>query len=401
MTRNEFIQKSSVLGISTPFLSLLLASCEQDNPLPNDFEVNFSGKVIVVGAGAAGLTAGYLLDRYNIDFQIIEASSLFGGRVKRNNDFADFPIDLGGEWIHEDPSVLARLISDPSVDANIEIITYSPDTVYNWKNNKLKKQNWAGNFYTEYKFKHTTWYGFFEKYIVPTISDKIVYNSPVKEIDYSGNKVIVKDEKDNIFEADKVLVTVPLKILQGESIRFIPDLPAEKKAAINSVVMPDGLKVFIEFSEKFYPDILFTGTLLNEVQTQDKLFYDAAFRKNSSKHILGLFTVGEKASVYTDLDTEEEIIKAVLDELDLIFDGKASQTYRKHIIQNWSKEPYIQGSYTSVFNESESSTIAKLLAPLSNTIFFAGEALSSDNGATVPGAGESAYSVVAAILKEG
>ena len=400
MTRKEFIKNSAALGVSIPLLSLFLESCGEANDLYPDIEVNFSGKVIVVGAGSAGLISGYLLDKYNIDFQIIEASSVFGGRVKRNDDFADFPIDLGGEWIHEDPSVLARLISNSSINANVEIITYSPDTIYNWNNNKLKKQNWASNFYSEYKFKDTTWYGFFEKYIVPNISDKIIYNSPVSEINYSDDKVTVKNTNGDIFEADKVLVTVPIKILQGNSISFIPDLPSEKRAAINSVEMPDGIKVFIEFSENFYPDILFTGGFLSELQAADKLFYNAAFRKDSSKNILGLFTVGEKASVYTSLENDDEIINRIISELDEIFDGKASKTYVKHVIQNWSKEPFIQGSYSSSFNESESKTIDILSEPLSNKIFFAGEALSFDNRATVPGAGESAYSVIETILKE-
>lgn len=400
MKRKEFIKNSMALGIGIPLLSLLLESCGESNDLYPDIESNFSGRVIVVGAGSAGLIAGYLLDKYNIDFQIIEASPVFGGRVKRSDNFADFPIDLGGEWIHEDPSVLARLISNPSINANIEIINYSPETIYNWNNNKLKKQNWASNFYSEYKFKNTTWFGFFEKYIVPGISNKITYNSPISEINYSDEKVLVKNTNGDIFQADKVLVTVPIKILQGGIIRFIPDLSSEKRAAINSVEMPDGLKVFIEFSEKFYPDILFTGSLLAELSASDKIFYDAAFRKDSDKNIFGLFTVGEKASAYTSLNSDTEIINKVIGELDEIFDGKASQTYIKHIIQNWSKEPFIQGSYSSEFNESESTTINTLLEPLNNKVYFAGEALSSDNRATVPGAGESAYSVIESMLKE-
>ncbi|MCP4439325.1 MAG: FAD-dependent oxidoreductase [Aureispira sp.] len=400
MTRKEFIKNFAALGAGLPFLSLFLESCDKENGLLYpDFDVNFSGKVIVIGAGAAGLTAGYLLNKYNIDFQIIEASSVFGGRIKRDNTFADFPIDIGAEWIHEDPSILAKLISDASINAEIDVITYSPDTVYNFKNNKLKKQNFGGNFYSEYKFKNTTWYGFFEKYIASNISNKIVYNSPVNKINYSGEKVTINTTNGHSFEADKVLVTVPIKILQEGSIDFVPSLPATKKAAIDSIEMPDGLKVFIEFSEKFYPDILFTGGLLSEVQAQDKLFYNAAFGKDSDKNVLGLFVVGKKATAYTSLADDNAIFNAILVELDSIFDGKASQTYIKHIVQNWSKEPFVQGSYSYVFNASEEETVKTLLEPLDNKVFFAGEALSADNGATVPGAGETAYAVIETMLK--
>jgi monoamine oxidase len=399
MTRQEFIKKSAALGIGLPFLSMLMESCDKAADLYPDLEVNFSGKVIIIGAGAAGLTAGYLLNKYNIDFEILEASSVLGGRLKRAEDFADFPIDLGAEWIHEDPSVLAKLISDPHISANVEIMPYSPDTIYSFKNGKRRKHNWGSNFYSEYKFKNTTWYGFFEKYIAPNIADKIIFNCPVNEIDHSADKVSIKNINEDTFEADKVLLTVPITILQNNSIDFIPSLPTEKTKAINSINMPDGIKVFIEFSEKFYPDLLFAESLISGIQSQDKIFYDATLRKDSNRNILGLFSVGAKSSPYTDLETDTEIINMILSELDEMFDGKASQTYVKHIIQNWSKEPYIQGSYGIDFQESESKTAEKLFKPIDNKIYFAGEALAGDNSATVPGAGETAYHTIEILLK--
>ena len=165
-----------------------LSSCKKNDISYPEFEVNFSGKVTIIGAGAAGLTAGYILNRYNIDFEILEASDKFGGRVKEIEGFADFPIDLGAEWIHTHPSILAKLINDTSVDASIDIINYSPETLYIWDNGKLKKRNFFTNFYGERKFKKTTWYSFFDDYIVPAVYDKIIFNSPVNEINYTNDK---------------------------------------------------------------------------------------------------------------------------------------------------------------------------------------------------------------------
>jgi monoamine oxidase len=398
MNRKEFIQQSLTLGAGLPFLSILLQACETGDIQLPDLEIDFSGKVIVIGAGAAGLTAGYLLQRYGIDFQVLEASSGFGGRVKRNEGLADFPIDLGAEWIHEDPSVLARLVSDESVEGAIDIITYNPQTIYTWKNDSLRKHNWGSHFYSEYKFKSTTWYGFFEQYMVPSIQDQIVYNSPVVEVDYSGDKVLVRNLSGDTFEADRVLVTVPIKILQIGSINFTPQLPTAKVEAIDSITMPDGLKVFIEFSERFYPDLLFTGGLIKEAFSDEKLFYDAAFGKDTDRHILGLFSVGGKAAAYTTL-TDDAILARVMDELDEIFEGKASQYYKNHVVQNWSKEPYIQGSYSIEFENNHARTVADIVEPVDNKIYFAGEALSIDNGSTVPGASESAYVAIETILQ--
>ncbi len=399
MTRKEFIKNSAALGIGIPFLSMLLESCKDDVLYPA-FEVNFSGKVIIVGAGAAGLTAGYLLKRYNIDFEILEASSGFGGRLKRADDFADFPIDLGAEWIHANPSVLAKLISDSSVNASLDVFPFSPYTISTYNNGKLQQWNWASNFYTDNKFKDTTWYGFFEKFFVPNIADNIIYNSPVNEIDYSLDTIVVKNINNEIFEADKVLVTVPITMLQNNSIDFIPNLPSEKVSAINSMEMPGGIKVFMEFTEKFYPDILFTEGVITAVKSQDKIFYNAAFGKNSSRNILALFSVDYKSDPYTSLDTDTEIINKILSELDEMFDGKASQTYVNHVIQNWTKEPFIRGSYAIDYGQSEYSVAEKLLSPVNNKVHFAGDALGGDNASTVLGAGETAYAVIETILKD-
>ncbi len=398
MTRNEFIKQCTILGIGTPLMSLILSCSDDIEGMTPNPEINFDGKVIIIGAGAAGMTAGYFLNKFNIDFEIIEASSTFGGRLKRASNFADFPIDLGAEWIHEDVSVLGRLVDNDSVNNDVETIEYNPQTISTWFLNIFWSFDWASFLYSENKFRNTTWFGFFEKYMIPDIRDKIIYNSPITKINYAENKVVVTNTNNETFEADKILVTVPTSILKSNTITFVPDLPEEKIEALNKMNMPDGLKVFIEFSKRFYPDIFFTGNIIEEFSAADKIFYDAAFKKPSERNILGLFTVGEKASVYTDLESDEKIINSVLSELDNIFNGKASKYYVKHVVQNWSKEPYIKGSYT-FFKGKSSSIIQTLQEPLADKVYFAGEAFSPDNGATVPGASESAYSVVQTILK--
>ena len=50
--------------------------------------------VIIIGAGAAGLTAAYDLHRKHIPFHILEAHSTLGGRMRKLEGFADYPIDL-------------------------------------------------------------------------------------------------------------------------------------------------------------------------------------------------------------------------------------------------------------------------------------------------------------------
>jgi monoamine oxidase len=47
-----------------------------------------------------------VLEENNIRYAILEATDRYGGRLKEDTAFADFPIDLGAEWIHNLPVIL-------------------------------------------------------------------------------------------------------------------------------------------------------------------------------------------------------------------------------------------------------------------------------------------------------
>lgn len=394
------MEKSLLMGISLPLLSsVLLQSCNTKTlsfPIP---EGSLQDKVIIVGAGAAGMSAGYLLKKYGVDFKILEAASAYGGRLKKSESFTDFPLDLGAEWIHVNPKVLDEIANKPIDKRQFETIDYNPQTIKTWKNGKLKSHNYIKNLYSEWKFKRSTWFDFFEQNIIPEISDRIVLNKPVDEINYESDQVIAKTADNELYDADKILVTVPIKMLQNGIITFKPNMPQEKKAAIGKVFMGDGIKLFIEFNEKFYPDILSFGNIFKAFNEENKFVYDAAFRKDTNKNILGLFAINEKALAYTELN-ENEIISKFLNELDEIFEGKATSNYKRHIIQNWSKEPFIQGAYSYSFDENKNEIVKIISEPIRRKVYFAGEALSLKNQAMVQGACESAYGVVARMMKD-
>ena len=74
-----------------------------------DKSYDYNGKVIVIGAGASGLAVAKVLKKNNIDFFVLEAADRYGGRLEKNTTLADFPIDIGAEWIHSNPLVLNRI----------------------------------------------------------------------------------------------------------------------------------------------------------------------------------------------------------------------------------------------------------------------------------------------------
>ena len=56
-------------------------------------------RVVVVGAGIAGLTAAKALAHGGVERVVLEARDRIGGRL-HTVDLAGSPLDLGGSWIH-------------------------------------------------------------------------------------------------------------------------------------------------------------------------------------------------------------------------------------------------------------------------------------------------------------
>jgi len=57
-------------------------------------------RVLVIGAGIAGLSAAYHLAQAGIEATVLEARDRIGGRVWTDRDFADIPVEFGAELIH-------------------------------------------------------------------------------------------------------------------------------------------------------------------------------------------------------------------------------------------------------------------------------------------------------------
>ena len=386
MTRKDFLKICALLGIGVP-AQILPAACNNEE----DGNSNFEGKVLIIGAGSAGLTAGYLLNQRGIEFEILEASSTHGGRMKSNYDFADFPIPLGAEWLHVNPSVFDQIVNDSSTAVNVETVGYQDDDSYAiWDDGMLTPMQVDGGI--DRKFVNSTWLGFFDEYIVPSVSNNITFNAIVESVDYSGDQVLVRTAT-NEYSATRVIVTVPLKVLQEGSVTFSPDLPTDKVSAIRDARVWDGAKAFIEFSSRFYPT--FTDFAITPETAGQKLYYDASYGQQTSRHILGLFSVGSAAQPYISR-SGEELKNYILQELDEIFENQASPAYVNHIFQNWNEEPFARAAY---LNDNEDWRRVRTLGEsVNDKIFFAGEAYTSgEDWGSVHAAALSAKEVVSRI----
>jgi monoamine oxidase len=401
--------RSVLLVLLITSLTFCLSGCfkwaaRAESKLPRETSLhktyNYDGKVIIVGAGAAGLAAAKVLEQNNIDYIILEATNRYGGRLKKDTTLADFPIDIGAEWLHSAPITLNKLKGKQGEVIDEDLIPYHLYSTASWDGKEYKinpqwENNFIYNFLPESKFKNSTWYDFVDANIAKTVKHKIIFNSPVKGIDYSNNKVIVKTKNGEIYKADRVLVTVSIGVLRSNMITFKPVINEKKKKAIESITFHPGFKVAMKFSEKFYPD-----AITCKVEDGEKGFYDMAFKKDTQTNVLGFLCMGNETQRYYDLNSEQEIISSLIEELDKMFNGKASATYSgEYILENWSQYEFTQGTWTQAIQEKKSN-LKVLNLPLDNKVYFAGEINDPCQQMGVPGAVLSGYHSIDKLLTD-
>lgn len=368
---------------------------------------NPNDQVVIIGAGASGLSAAYTLQYLKVPFVLLEASNRHGGRVQRNEDFlgkTGIALDTGAEWIHtaNDASVLKEplLVEEDRKEIETflleETIEYQPQkwSAYNLWFRKLLPVNWMKHVYKEHKFKTQTWSQYLDKYLYRHVKDHIEYDAVVKEIDYSSPdciKITLKNSQKQ-YSAAKVICTVPVSILKEGDIQFTPELPKAKQDALDKTEMKPGFKVAIEFKKRFWePDVFYDRSFLSMLVylvyhiLSERTYFDALFNKGvPDKHVLGVYCYGKLAEDLVKY-SDDEIFKTIMKRLDKIFDGQASSSYMQHYVKNWNSEPFIRGAFSNQWHSKlmEREFAHKPLAK--DRIFFAGEFVGGKYGPTVHG----------------
>lgn len=223
------------------------------------------------------------------------------------------------------------------------------------------------------------------------ILDRILYESPVVRVETGGLQPVVVDTHGVSHYADVVLMTVSVGVLQAEVIDFDPDLPAEKVASYNTIGMGNGMKVFLRFSASFWNENRMFA-LMSEGPT-GMCWTPGKYKTGTTSHVLTCFIMGENADFMTALGSDSAILGQALSDLDIMFSGQASGLFLDGIVQNWTEDPYVRGTYSypvpGTYPPSAPSMREVLAEPVNDLLFFAGEATHNSAPSTVPGAVQS------------
>ena len=386
-SRREFIKKSLILSLGASYI----ISCEDNNMLNNsdtpDSNDESGGtnddikKVIIIGAGISGLVAGYDLTVAGYDVTILEARDRIGGRVLtiRSPFSNEHYVEGGAARIkpsHDLTIAYANhfnLTLDPFYATNGDYVDFSSgsrtiidNTTYlNTSYGSTLRKNYlkirGGSDQLTNAFANSS-----------ELSNKIYLNSAVTSIAQNSDNVIV-NTGGNQFQADKVLCTVPLTVLN--KINFTPALSSNKQTAMNGGFRyAPATRIYIQFKNRFWENESLNGWGNTDLPEE---IWQPSWDMSGNTGVLMSYL---RWSAAENMDTlnDNERNNAVLNRWENIFEGSINN-FDSGISKSWALDEWSKGAWASP-TTTQNENLNDSIAQSEGRIHFAGEHASNDRG---------------------
>jgi len=389
--------------------------------------------VAVVGAGAAGVAAARRLLALGRTVQVLEARERAGGRAHTVMTAAGFPIDLSCGWLHSadrnpwaaiarelgfaidetQPGWGERLVragfsradqedwfrSREAFYARLEDGAEGPDrpareflepgnrwnglldAISTWANGaELDRISARDN--RRYEDTGVNWrvlegYGALVERHAAGLPIKFL--APVGLVDRSGQAVKL-EAASGALRARAAILTVPPSVVAAGNIRFVPELPAEKRAAAEGLPLGVDNKLYFSLAGE-WPEIGANWHIAGSVERTATASYQL---KPHGRLLVEMFSGGKLA-----LELERAGAAAMADfgraELAKFFGAKFARALKPLAASAWGDDPFARGSYSYAL-PGHADDRAGWAAPVDGRLFFAGEAASPDFFSTTHGA---------------
>ncbi|MFL6620372.1 MAG: flavin monoamine oxidase family protein [Povalibacter sp.] len=395
-------------------------------------------RVIVVGAGAAGIAAARHLQRAGFNPLVLEARARIGGRAWTDVHSFGVPLDMGCAWLHsadrnpwmtyareqgfniierspvwrrrigrDEPSEAYRAEWGAAYERNDALIQEAAargldvavadlipqdkyramfDAVMTWlmgaDSERVSSLDYARYADSEVNWSVESGLGAIIAHAATGLDIRL--NTPVLQIESRARDVLIQTNHGTI-EAAAIIVTVPTNVIASGTLRFVPDLPENYSAAFTGVPLGVANKVFFRMKPGTLP---FAGTthFVGSDQTARTASY--ATRPSGHDDILLAYFGG---SLAIELEQRGELEHFARKELTDIFGAGFTDDIVDSVCTAWSTDPWSLGSY-SVALPGQANSRHQFNEPLRERILFAGEACSIEFFGTIHGAWFSAVS---------
>ncbi|MFN8032410.1 MAG: FAD-dependent oxidoreductase [Mycobacterium sp.] len=219
----------------------------------------------------------------------------------------------------------------------------------------------------------------------------------VTRVDWTRDGVTVTTDK-GVFAAGRVIVTLPLGVLQSGSVTFSPGLPAHKADAIRALGYGVLNKCYLRFPRAFWVDTDWIGYVPPTDRYGQWAQWINVARPTGLPILLGFNAADFGRAIEKWSDTT--IVDSAMATLQTVY-GPTIPNPVDFQITRWVSDAYARGSYS--YNKVGSTPAMRddLATTVDGRVYFAGEATHRQSFATVHGAYESGLRAARDIVEHG
>jgi monoamine oxidase len=374
LTRRQFLRRSAlaVAGVG-------LAQSPRARGATAIITKGPAKKVLVLGAGMAGLVAAYELTQLGHDVTVLEARTRPGGRVHTLREpFSDGLFaeegaaripdnhDLTLKYVHQfelglEPFYPARLNAvrfDRGSREEVPIDGYTDAMTRNYGSELGDRpERWQ-------KIKGGS--DMLPRAFAKRLESKIVYGAAVAQIEQDTNAarvVFKKDGSQQTLTADAVLVTIPFSVLRRLEL---PALSERKRDVIKRVRYDAVSRVYLQTKNRFWETQGLNGFAFTSGAIE---IWQPTWNQPGPRGILMTYARPGEAERITRLK-EAERIETTLKQLDGIFSGLRAN-FERGATKCWLDDEWSRGAWALIGFTDFATAIAA-----EGRIHFAGEHLS-------------------------
>lgn len=351
LTRRQFLRRSAIAvataSLSAPPISGAVSSIILSGP---------ARKVLILGAGMAGLVAGYELSKLGHNVTILEARTRPGGRVHTMREpFSDgLYAEAGAARIPDNHELTLKYVKEFA----LPLEPFYPERLNAVRFDRAGREEVPIDGFTDamtrnyggelggrperwHKIKGGT--DLLPKAFADRLAAKIHYGAPVVRIEQDANQarvVFLEAGRQQTLMADAVLCTIPFSVLQNLDL---PALSQRKRDIIKRTRYDAVSRVYLQTRNRFWEEKGLNGFAFTQGAIE---IWQPTWSQPGPRGILMTYARPGEAERITKLK-ETERIAVTLKQLDGIFSG-LRENFERGATKCWLDDEWSRGAWAFV-----------------------------------------------------
>ncbi|GAA0142031.1 oxidase [Lithospermum erythrorhizon] len=228
--------------------------------------------------------------------------------------------------------------------------------------------------------------------------NRLKLNKVVREVQHSRNGVLVTTEEGSLYEANYLILSTSIGVLQSDLISFKPSLPRWKTEAFGNIDIMVYTKIFLKFPYKFWPCGPNKEFFIYAHERRGYFTFWQHMENAYPGSNLLVVTLTNEESKRIEAQSDEETLREAMEVLRNMF-GPDIPNATDIIVPRWWNNRFQCGSYSNYPIYVNRQLVHDIKAPVGR-VFFTGEHTSEKFNGYVHGGYLSGIDTSKALLEE-